>query len=745
MGVSINLGNEPAVATRPVTVALVGRELPGDENLSLRYLAGALSKAGHRPVIVPLGGPTSLTPAAALLEALRADIVGLSMPDADITIDALAFVLYLRSRGFRGHITCGGPLATLVRHELLDKHPGIDSVVRHDGELPLVELAHRVACGLPWSDIPGISTRSGDGPPARVADPTPLHTRPMHADPLPQLLGVGTARLSASRGCPGRCPYCGPAALQREAIKEAREAGLSRDEWLGAGVGKTRYRHYVDLAEEVADLYHHRGARFFQLVDENVLSGGEERASGWITGLMKELRRLGVGRTAWCLQADPATLTPKMIDLLEQLGAIRVSVGIEGLTLTQLRALGRWGETTDHLEILRTLSRRGMVTSFNSIIVHPETTAVDIERELSALSEVSDIHFDVLSMAVYPGTHAYESLKREGRLTGGMLAARFEPVEAAVTRFRAALIRLRLEGTGRYGVNTFAHDVAINVALARRLGLSSYESSLERMLASALVDMNRARVKALETALALARTELSDAERQSAMQALIRSFQRDLAPAAEQIARVQHRLQGTSGGPIAHSNLMFGSAIAAGFVLCLSTAACGGKMTDSTGGNFGGATPVLGSGGAASGGIGGGSVVGTGGALAGTGGITAHTGGTTGAGGTATGTGGSVGGSAGAPVSDAGCDNAELNELSAAVDAQNCRGCDYTNASTNFPSYESYGVAIDATGHVVDVLDSTGAPVSEPIRTCYMQALSNQTFPCLAGENVWYECYILLR
>lgn len=79
----------------------------------------------------------------------------------------------------------------------------------------------------------------------------------------------------------------------------------------------------------------------------------------------------------------------------------------------------------------------------------------------------------------------------------------------------------------------------------------------------------------------------------------------------------------------------------------------------------------------------------------------------------------------------------------------NCLGCvgfsSYVRASTTAPACETYGVAIDAAGRVVDVLDSTGAPVSEPIRTCYMQALSNQTFPCLAGENVWYECYDVLR
>jgi anaerobic magnesium-protoporphyrin IX monomethyl ester cyclase len=698
--------------SRPATVALVGRELPGDENLSLRYLAGALTTAGHRVVIVPLDGPDSLGGAAKQLRDAEPDVVGLSMPDADVTIDALALVRYVRGHGYAGHITCGGPLATLVRHELLDRHPGIDSVVRHDGELPITLLAGAVAEGRRWTDIPGISTREGDGPPAKVADPTALLTRPMHANPLPRLLGVGTARLSASRGCPGRCPYCGPAALQREAIREARRDGLAREEWRDAGVGKTRHRHATDLAEEVSELYHRQGARFFQVVDENLLSGGAERAESWLRTLMAELSRLGVGKTAWCLQADPATLTPPMIDLLEQLGVIRISVGIEGLTLTQLRALGRWGEATDHLALLGDLARRGIVTSFNSLIVHPESTVGDIARELDALAALPPVHFDVLSMAVYPGTQAHQSLAREGRVTGGMLALAFEPREIAVKRFRAALIRLRLQAIGRYGVNTLAHDVAINVALARRLGLPGYTPSLECTLVSALERLNHVRVRALSTALELARTELDEDTREQAMLALIFALRRELASPSEQLQSVQRALEGSRGGPLSPSNLMFASAMATGFLLCLSSAtACGGKTsspsmrrgdTDASSYVAGG----TGGGAGAGGGAGGGGGAGAGaGAIAGGGG-------------------------------DPSCDASNRGALWGAVHSAGCEVC---------VDNVAYGIALDASGRVVDVLSKTGGPVPDDVRRCYLAALSGQSFPCLSGNELWYECVMTLR
>ncbi len=101
------------------------------------------------------------------------------------------------------------------------------------------------------------------------------------------------------------------------------------------------------------------------------------------------------------------------------------------------------------------LVAHGFVATFNSLIVHPDATAEAIENELEALATLPPIHFDVLSMAVYPGTQSHRALHREGRVTGGMLAMRYEPKDVVINRFRAALIRIRLQVLGRYATNTF--------------------------------------------------------------------------------------------------------------------------------------------------------------------------------------------------------------------------------------------------------------------------------------------------
>ena len=57
-------------------------------------------------------------------------------------------------------------------------------------------------------------------------------------------------------------------------------------------------------------------------------------------------------------------------------------------------------------------------------------------------------------------------------------------------------------------------------------------------------------------------------------------------------------------------------------------------------------------------------------------------------------------------------------------------------------TWVAWGVVIDATGRAVDVVAEDGRPVPPEIRSCYLEALAGETFPCLTGEEVWQVCYV---
>jgi len=111
---------------------------------------------------------TTSCPSLGLICAQVPDVVGLSLQDGGSAVLPLALGELLRRLGYRGHITVGGPFATLARTWLLGRYAWLDSVVRFAGEAPLLALVRALARSESVANVTGLSTRAGDGPPADV-------------------------------------------------------------------------------------------------------------------------------------------------------------------------------------------------------------------------------------------------------------------------------------------------------------------------------------------------------------------------------------------------------------------------------------------------------------------------------------------------------------------------------------------------------------------------------------------------
>jgi radical SAM superfamily enzyme YgiQ (UPF0313 family) len=484
------------------TVALVGRRLADNENLGLGYLAAALTTAGIESVTLVLNDVRELGEVADAVLQSGASVVGLSLPDGGSAIAPLALGEALRARGFRGHITCGGPFATLARDWLLQRYGWLDSVVRFAGEIPLVGLVRAIGRGTGAEAVAGLTTRSGDGAPAPVCD-LAMDVVPQRQQG-PSILGWRAAHILATRGCEGRCTYCGPAALQNQELGEGRRAGHTLAALREAGVGGVRRRNVGALCEEIAWLYHEKATRYFYFVDEHLLPYDEEQAIAWLDRFEGELRKRHVERIGIGGMLRTDRITPRVVERFATVGLLRVFLGIEFSSDDIARQYGRKASSARALRLLGSLRDNDVAVVSNMMIVHPYATPASVLEDIDFLERAPAGVFETTRMMVYHGTRLCERLQAEGRLSGNPLRHGYGFEDPAMQRFADIHTRLRAEAFWDHSLAYRTHDTWLAARLARELNSKELPASLGQELEAIRFEVNALYAASLRTGLALA-------------------------------------------------------------------------------------------------------------------------------------------------------------------------------------------------------------------------------------------------
>ncbi|RLB59669.1 MAG: hypothetical protein DRI90_15115 [Deltaproteobacteria bacterium] len=488
-------------------IVLVGRQLVDNENLGIGYLLAAARQAELRAEMLILNGWADLNRVASEINRRNPPLVGLAFPDGGSAPLPLSLGELLRATGYGGHITAGGPFATLARGWLLDRYGWLDSVVRYAGEVPLVGLARCLRDGTTsLTTVPGLTTRQGDGTAAAVLDPSPLELFPEHGE-LPEVLGQPMVHAVATRGCRGRCAYCGPATLQQQEREEGRRAGHDRMTLTGAGVGGQRRRSVQSICDEMAQLWHESGVRYFYFVDEHLLPRRQDAALAMLGAWQQELKRRGVGALGIGCMLRSDLVTPPILESFAELGLVRTFLGVELATADEHRQFGRGGRLDRGLNALDTLQQLGVAASCNLMLVHPYSTTRSVIAGLETLSAMGAHGVEATQMQIYHGTKLHEQIAREGRVTGNPLQYGYRFLDPVVERFAAAFTRLRFDAFGDYSLTCRHHDAALAVTLAKRLHPDLPLTDLAARLKAASAASNQLRIACYTEALTLAEQE----------------------------------------------------------------------------------------------------------------------------------------------------------------------------------------------------------------------------------------------
>lgn len=415
-------------AGRRQKVLLVGFQ--DQDNLGLRYLMSAVNASGHHAAIMTYGSDPET-----ILRRIRQeqpDVVGFSLIFQYMAPDFARVIAALRAADVAAHFTMGGHYASFEPTEILRYTPGLDSVVRFDGEITLVKLLHCLAAGSDWRALDGISFRSADGevclqPLAKVVDDLDSLPRPdrksidYEGHPMP------TASVLGSRGCPWDCSFC--------SIRPFYES---------QGGALRRLRQPRAVVDEMIDLHLNRNVPIFLFQDDDFLAGGKN-AKLWAMEIADLLVEAGfAGKIAFKISCRSDEIQEDILKRLMAGGLTHVYMGVESGDEQGLINMSKRMKPEAHLRAGRILKDLGLSFDFGFMLVDPYSNFRSIRQNITFLEEFIGDGWTVAPfcrMLPYAGTPVKRKLETEGRLLGTAFEPDYKFLDPKLDHFYDWMVR----------------------------------------------------------------------------------------------------------------------------------------------------------------------------------------------------------------------------------------------------------------------------------------------------------------
>ncbi|MDD5567175.1 MAG: radical SAM protein [Patescibacteria group bacterium] len=370
------------------------------EPMGLMYLAASLRTAGFSVEILD-ADVLALTIDETLSRITKcgAKVIGFSvlqraLPSVKLLVEGL------RKNGITAHICCGGITATMSAEHILQRIPGIDSIVLGEGDLSFRDLVAKVIGNSDWHNLLGVAFRNSsvvtNGP-----SPKPDLDSLAHAsrDLLTFcLLKTNYATILASRGCYGVCTFCSNCSFERIS---------TGPNW--------RPRNPVDVVDEIEQLRRECGVTVFKFNDANLFGPGRDGRRHVVTLCDEILRRNlnDLHLMGFCRSND---VDDEIANLMRRAGFERLLVGIESFDPSTLRIFRKGESQATILQMIRVLHKAeiGLIPGF--MIFNPYTAISSLIRDLDFLERFGFMPTLSKALRVFDGTPIQALLSSEGRL-----------------------------------------------------------------------------------------------------------------------------------------------------------------------------------------------------------------------------------------------------------------------------------------------------------------------------------------
>lgn len=296
----------------------------------------------------------------------------------------------------------GGEHATFLANEILEANPSVDSVVRSEGELTLLEITQTVLRGEIPESIMGAVIRRDDGclidggfrPAIEDLDAIP---RP-HKDVIDMALRLGrpaAVSLLSGRGCTHKCTFC------------------TANTYLRLGGGKVwRRRSPKEVADEfqwLAETYIGKPHIHPMIQFQDVIFLGTSRQSKrWTEGFVDELEQRSLKVPYYFMsRADAIIANQHVLPRLADSGLVSVEVGIETGVDRILEAYSKRNSRAGTLEAIGLLQAHNICYDASGFIMFdPDVTLEELRENAPFLRDLGHATWDryVTRLQVFPGT-----------------------------------------------------------------------------------------------------------------------------------------------------------------------------------------------------------------------------------------------------------------------------------------------------------------------------------------------------
>ena len=461
--------------SRPVM--LVGFENQG--NLGLGYLASVLRRHGYTVHVVDIEQePESIVGAALAIDPI---LIGFSLI-FQFFIDRYGYLLGLmRAAGIDCHFTMGGHFPSLSYQQTLELVPELDSVVRFEGEMTLLELADAVGTGAEWRTIQGIAYREQGhvvATPARPLledlDQLPYPDRNYHPKAV---LGRSIMPIVASRGCARTCSFCSIHTFYR------------------AAPGKVvRTRRPSAVVEEMRALYEEQDTRIFLFQDDDFPLFGPVWKR-WATQFVEELHRSGLSREViWKMNCRADAVDRDLFIQMRDAGLYLVYMGLESGSEDGLETLHKQITVEQNLHAVNLLKSIGLMWEYGFMLLDPSSTFESVRANLAFLRTIladGCLPVTFCRMLPYDGTPIKDALVRSGRLLGDVCNPDYDFLDPRLSAFYEGLTEVVSLTGWIHGLEAVTlqlgyawHEVAVLERLFPPLpGMDAYQQRLRRITA----------------------------------------------------------------------------------------------------------------------------------------------------------------------------------------------------------------------------------------------------------------------